>query len=131
MNIREAAAELDTTPKILRRILRRSPGFGGVGIGGIYDLTPSQVEALRAVVPAKSESKDPYPELDQDQGFDPSLLHQMRYNPKIRAEVLARRKARESRLKNRLEDPRVATFIAESQRELRKSEENQWLPVNN
>ena len=130
MNIRDAAALLNTTPKALRRLLRKAAGFGGVGVGGIYDLTPEQIKLLKQIVVPVAEKPLPFPELDQDPGYDPALLRDMRYNRRLRAEVLARRRARQDRLAARLADPEVREFIAQTNEAKRIAEAGCWLKVD-
>lgn len=124
MNIRTAAAHLNTTPKALRRYLRRHPGFGTIGVDGMYDLTPNQVKALKDKVPIVKEDNMPFPELDSDPGFSPDQLHEMRYNPKVRQEVLKRRSERRERLLTRLADPEVQAFCEATRRAERLLEDS-------
>ena len=119
MNIREAAAELDTTPKALRRLLRSMNGGAVVGIGGSYDLTPGQVKALRLKVKKNTRPQrvdDAGVNIPHTNGFDPQLLGSMKKNPVLRAEVLKQRAERRASLMARLHDPDVAAFSAAQRR---------------
>lgn len=130
MNIREAAALLDTTPKALRRVLRNQPEVGGVGLGGVYDVGHEQLEALRSIVRPAKEAPMPYPELDAHPGFDPALLGSMRKDPRLRRAVLARRAHREALLRARLADPEVQAVSRAARAEEMKKAQRSWAPVN-
>ena len=110
MNIREAAAELDTTPKALRRLLRQQNGGAVVGLGGSYDLSRDQVNALRNKIGRAPVAAEPHPELNQSQGVNPRELRRLKQDKKYRAMVLRERDARARRLIARLHDPEVAEF---------------------
>lgn len=117
MNIREAAAELDTTPKALRKLLRSMNGGQVVGLGGTYNLTRADVNRLRSKVKkVKPVADNSLPHLDQTPGFDPDVLPAMRTNPYLRKQVMKQREERRQRLLARLHEPEIKSFCDEVRR---------------
>lgn len=106
----EAAAQIGTTPRLLRRFLRDNDSWRNAGIGGRYMFTESEVKSLniqfhkwRGDKPAK-QMQDPLEYLDQDPGITVEQMLELPANPKLRAEVLEHRRQRQHRLYERMRE---------------------------
>lgn len=110
----EAAAEIGTTPRLLRRFLR-DPGnsWNTAGIGGRYMFTESDLKVLKVAFhkwhkgkPATADAPkvDPFDYLDQDKGITVEEMLEMPKNPKLKADVLRRRADRFARLDARMRE---------------------------
>lgn len=104
----EAAAQIGTTPRLLRRFLRDNDSWRNAGIGGRYMFTESEVKSLnvqfhawRGERPVK-QVQDPLEYLDQDPGITVEQMLELPNNPKLKAEVLQHRYERQRRLDERL-----------------------------
>ena len=104
----EAAAEIGTTPRLLRRFLRDNDSWRNAGIGGRYLFTEAELKSLNIQFhkwhkskPAKDVS-DPLEYLDQDPGITVEEMLELPSNPQLRADVLKRRAERQKRLDARL-----------------------------
>lgn len=120
----EAAAEIGTTPRLLRRYLRSNDSYRNAGIGGRYMFTEAEVKTLKkdfhawhGTKPAPSSTKvDPFDYLDQDPGISVEEMLQLPRNPKLKADVLRRRSERMHRLDARIKEVglhTVPTFFDE------------------
>lgn len=104
----EAAAEIGTTPRLLRRFLRDNDSWRNAGIGGRYMFTDAEVKSLNIQFhkwnksKPKKESHDPLDYLDQDPGISVDEMMQVPHDHKLRAEVLRRRQERFARLNERI-----------------------------
>jgi len=106
----EAAAEIGTTPRLLRRFLRDNDSWRNAGIGGRYMFTESEIKSLNIqfhkwhkTKPAKERAESP-DYLDQDQGITIEQMLELPRNPKLKAEVLKRRAERMHRLDTRMRE---------------------------
>lgn len=118
----EAAAEIGTTPRLLRRFLRDNDSWRNAGIGGRYLFTEADVKSLNIQFhkwhkskPAK-EKVDPLDYLDQDPGITVEEMLELPKNPRLKADVLRRRADRFHRLDARMRECGVLpkpTFIDE------------------
>jgi len=106
----EAAAAINTTPRLLRRFLRDNDSWRNAGIGGRYMFTEAEVKSLNVQFhkwhkskPAKP-SVDPLDYLDQDPGITVEQMNEVRKNPELKADVLRRRAERQHRLDKRLRE---------------------------
>jgi len=107
----EAAAEIGTTPRLLRRFLRDSGNsWNNAGIGGRYLFTESDVKRLNKEFhlwhkskPAK-EKVDPYDHLDGEPLLTVEEMLGLNKNPKRKAEVLKLHADRLARLDARMRE---------------------------
>jgi hypothetical protein len=106
----EAAAEIGTTPRLLRRFLRDNDSWRAVGIGGRYMFTEEEVKSLniqfhkwhKSSPTKKSEDVDPLDYLDQDKGITVEEMLELPKNPRLRADRLKARQDRMHRLNERM-----------------------------
>lgn len=106
----EAAAEIGTTPRLLRRFLRDNDSWRAVGIGGRYMFTEEEVKSLNIqfhkwhkTKPAvKKTDVDPLDYLDQDPGITVEEMLELPKNPRLRADRLKARQERMHRLNERM-----------------------------
>jgi len=106
----EAAAEIGTTPRLLRRFLRDNDSWRAVGIGGRYMFTDEEVKSLniqfhkwhKSKPVKKSTDVDPLDYLDQDQGITIEEMLELPKNPRLRADRLKARQDRMHRLNERM-----------------------------
>jgi hypothetical protein len=118
----EAAAEIGTTPRLLRRFLRSDNNWNTAGIGGRYMFTESDLKTLNRDFhkwnkskPAK-EKVDPLDYLDQDPGITIEQMLELPKNPKLRADRLRARADRLQRLHERIKECDIQlqpTFVDE------------------
>ncbi len=103
----EAAAEIGTTPRALRRFLRDNDSWRNAGIGGRYMFTDEEVKSLNIQFHKWSGSKpvklksQPIEDLDSP-GITVEEMLELPKNPKLRAEVLKKRADRMHRLNDRM-----------------------------
>lgn len=102
MNTREAAERLGINPKALRRHLRDH--WAATSSGGQYDLSEEDVLTLRGELKPRAEvlDDDGLPHLDADPGVDVETMLKARRDPHARAELLVRRRVRQTKLRDRL-----------------------------
>jgi hypothetical protein len=107
----EAAAEIGTTPRLLRRFLRDNDSWHNAGIGGRYLFTESEVKSLNIQFhkwhkskPVNTEKVDPLDYLDQDPGITVEEMLELPKNPKLRADRLRVRAERFARLDARMRE---------------------------
>lgn len=106
----EAAAEIGTTPRLLRRFLRDNDSWRAVGIGGRYLFTESDVQSLNIQFHKWHKSKpakvsvDPLDYLDQDPGITVEEMLDLPKNPKLKADRLKARADRMHRLHERMRE---------------------------
>lgn len=106
----EAAAEIGTTPRLLRRFLRDNDSWRAVGIGGRYMFTEEEVKSLniqfhkwhKTKPAAKKTDVDPLDYLDQDPGITVEEMLELPKNPRLRADRLKARQERMHRLNERM-----------------------------
>lgn len=108
----EAAEEIGTTPRLLRRFLRSNDSWKNATQAGRYEFTESELHSLkkqfdrwqagRKVRRVVNMENDELDYLDQDKGISVAEMHQMQDNIGLRKQVLARRMARDRRLTERL-----------------------------
>jgi len=107
----EAAAEIGTTPRLLRRFLRDNDSWKNAGIGGRYMFTEAELKSLNIQFhkwhkskPVKrgDEDVDPLDYLDQDKGITVEEMLELPKNPKLRADRLKARQDRMHRLHARM-----------------------------
>lgn len=107
----EAAAEIGTTPRLLRRFLRDNDSWRNAGIGGRYMFTEEEVKSLNIQfhkwhkskpVQRKAEDVDPLDYLDQDKGITVEEMLELPKNPRLRSDRLKARAERMHRLNERL-----------------------------
>lgn len=110
----EAAAEIGTTPRALRRFLRDNDSWRNAGIGGRYMFTEEDVKSLNIQFhkwnkskPAKTKA-EPVEDLDSP-GISVEEMLEMPKNPKLRADVLKMRAERLQRLTERMRACGVGT----------------------
>jgi hypothetical protein len=110
----EAAAEIGTTPRLLRRFLRANDSWKNATQAGRYSFTESELASLkkqfnhwqgtRSTRPPRTsvrqETELSY--LDQDKGISVEQMMKMKNDPYLRSEVFKRRQERRKRLMNRL-----------------------------
>lgn len=103
----EAAAEIGTTPRALRRFLRDNDSWRNAGIGGRYMFTEEDVKSLNIQFhkwnkskPAKVKVEVP-DDLDSP-GISVEEMLELPKNPKLRADVLKMRADRLNRLTERM-----------------------------
>lgn len=111
----EAAAEIGTTPRLLRRFLRDNDSYRNAGIGGRYMFTEAELKSLNIQFhkwhkskPAK-EKVDPLDYLDQDPGITVEEMLELPTNHRLRADVMKRRSERLARLSARMRECGVTT----------------------
>jgi len=118
----EAAAEIGTTPRLLRRFLRDNDSWHNAGIGGRYMFTEAEVKSLNIQFHKWNKSKptvekvDPLAYLDQDPGITVEEMLELPKNPKLRADRLRARAERLQRLDARIKECNltlVPTFVDE------------------
>lgn len=106
----EAAAEIGTTPRLLRRFLRDNDSWRAVGIGGRYLFTDAEIKSLNVQFHKWHRTKptqlkdEPLDHLDQDQGITIEQMLELPRNPQLKAEVLKRRAERMHRLDQRMKE---------------------------
>lgn len=108
----EAAEEIGTTPRLLRRFLRSNDSWKNATQAGRYEFTESELQSLkkqfdrwqagRKVRRVANMENDELEYLDQDKGISVEEMHRMQDDIGLRKQVLARRVARERRLAIRL-----------------------------
>jgi hypothetical protein len=117
----EAAAEIGTTPRLLRRFLRQNDSWVNATQAGRYSFTESEMQSLKkqfkqwqgtrstrpARISTRQETELSY--LDQDKGITVEDMLRLQRDPKLRAQVRARRAERHRRLNERLSQMRFET----------------------
>lgn len=111
----DAAEELGTTPRLLRRFIRENDSWTNATYAGRYSFTESDVAALRrdftkwrSQRPTRKHSApkvtDELTYLDEDKGIAPEEMSLMKTNPAFRRAVLARRQERFRKLEARIRE---------------------------
>lgn len=108
----EAAEEIGTTPRLLRRFLRSNDSWKNATQAGRYEFTESELKSLqiqfnkwhsgrktRRTVKIENEELE---YLDQDKGISIEEMHELNKNIELRKQVLTRRMNRQRRLNERL-----------------------------
>lgn len=108
----EAAEEIGTTPRLLRRFLRSNDSWKNATQAGRYEFTESEVVSLkkqfdrwqsgRKVRRVSKMENDELEYLDQDKGISVTEMHLMKDDIGLRKQVLTRRIDRQRRLNDRL-----------------------------
>lgn len=108
----EAAEEIGTTPRLLRRFLRSNDSWKNATQAGRYEFTESEVASLkkqfdrwqagRKVRRVVNMENDELDYLDQDKGISVEEMHQLTDDIGLRKQVLSRRVARQRRLNERI-----------------------------
>lgn len=110
----EAAAEIGTTPRLLRRFIRQNDSWKNATYAGRYSFTEADVRSLakqfHAWAGSKSKSR-PRAEhmeelhyLDEDKGISVDAMLEMNKNPQLRRQVLANRAERYRKLEARIRE---------------------------
>jgi hypothetical protein len=116
----EAAEELETTPRLLRRFLRQNDSWKNATQAGRYSFTESELKSLRTQFDhwqrtrlSRKSNKTAYVTtkeldyLDADQGITPEEMLSLKRDPIKRREVLERRLERHRKLNDRLQQCRA------------------------
>lgn len=108
----EAAEEIGTTPRLLRRFLRSNDSWKNATQAGRYEFTESEVVSLkkqfdrwqagRKVRRVVNMENDELDYLDQDKGITVEQMHQLPDNIGLRKQVLSQRMERQRRLNARI-----------------------------
>lgn len=108
----EAAEEIGTTPRLLRRFLRSNDSWKNATQAGRYEFTESELKSLskqfnhwqagRKVRRVANMENDELDYLDQDKGISVDEMHRMQDDIGLRKQVLSRRMERQRRLNERL-----------------------------
>lgn len=108
----EAAEEIGTTPRLLRRFLRSNDSWKNATQAGRYEFTESELKSLkiqfnkwhagRKVRRVAKMENDELQHLDQDKGITIEEMHMMKDNIGLRKQVLNRRIERQRRLNERV-----------------------------
>ena len=112
----EAAEEIGTTPRLLRRFLRSNDSWKNATQAGRYEFSQSELDSLKKQFNkwhanrrvrriAKSESEE-LAHLDQDPGISVSQMHAAKDDRLLRKQILNRRLARQRRLNERMAELR-------------------------
>lgn len=105
VNTREVAAELDVTPKALRRFLRRHPKWKNAGIGNQYHFSKKDLKKLRKGMDTNPARPTPNELSTFNQpGISVEAMLAAKRNPKLKAAIRRRRAERHARLNARLEE---------------------------
>lgn len=115
----EAAAYLETTPRLLRRFLRANDSYKNATQAGRYSFTETEMVSLKKQfdhwqrtrlsrkptrVTYMTQRELDY--LDRDQGISPEEMVALKHDPKKRKDVLNRRLERHRKLNERLAECR-------------------------
>jgi len=115
----EAAAEIGTTARLLRRFIRQNDSWKNATYAGRYSFSEAELKSLKIQFEKWAGSKSrstPRPTqgveeellyLDQDKGITVEEMHELKTNPQKRREVRARRMARYGRLEQRIAELRL------------------------
>lgn len=108
----EAAEEIGTTPRLLRRFLRSNDSWKNATQAGRYEFTESELKSLKIQfnkwysgrkVRRVSKMEDAELEyLDQDKGISVEEMHMMKDDIGLRKQVQHRRTLRQRRLNERV-----------------------------
>ena len=110
----EAAAEVGTTPRLLRRFLRANDSWKNATQAGRYSFDEAELKSLKVQFDHWQRTRISRPQtrtsrqdkeldyLDQDQGISVEEMHLMKQDYKLRNSVLDRRLERHRRLNERL-----------------------------
>jgi protein gp37 len=109
----DAAAELGTTPRLLRRFIRQNDSWKNATHAGRYSFTESEMKSLKVQFDkwqgtrssrrptSKVEAEELF-HLDEDKGIRPEQMSLMKTNPQFRNQVLANRAERYRKLNKRI-----------------------------
>lgn len=109
----DAAAELGTTPRLLRRFIRQNDSWKNATHAGRYSFTESEMKSLKIQFnnwqgtrssrkpTSKVEAEELF-HLDEDKGIAVEDMGRMRTDPQFRRDVLERRKNRFRKLESRI-----------------------------
>lgn len=110
----EAAEEIGTTPRLLRRFLRSNDSWKNATQAGRYEFSEAEVASLkkqfdrwqsgRKVRRVAKMENDELEYLDQDKGITVDQMHQMQDNIGLRKQVLTQRMERQRRLNARISE---------------------------
>lgn len=108
----QAAEEIGTTPRLLRRFLRSNDSWKNATQAGRYEFTESEFQSLktqfnkwhsgrkvRRIAKAEAEELD---YLDEDKGISVSDMHRTKDDIALRKEVMHRRTLRQRKINERL-----------------------------
>lgn len=110
----EAAAEVGTTPRLLRRFLRANDSWKNATQAGRYSFDEAELKSLKVQFDHWQRTRISRPQtrtsrqdkeldyLDQDQGITVEDMHRMKEDHRLRNSVLERRLERHRRLNERL-----------------------------
>lgn len=109
----DAAAELGTTARLLRRFIRQNDSWKNATHAGRYSFTESEMKSLKIQfhnwqgtrssrkTVSKVEAEELF-HLDEDKGISVEDMHRMRTDPAFRRQVKARRIERQRKLEARI-----------------------------
>lgn len=109
----DAAEELGTTARLLRRFIRQNDSWKNATHAGRYSFSEAEMKSLKVQFEkwqgtrssrrptSKVEAEELF-HLDEDKGIEVSDMHRMKVDPHFRREVLARRQERFRKLNNRI-----------------------------
>jgi len=109
----DAAAELGTTPRLLRRFIRQNDSWNNATHAGRYSFSEADMKSLKVQFEkwqgtrssrrptSKVEAEELF-HLDEDKGIEVKDMHRMKVDPIFRREVLARRQERFRKLNQRI-----------------------------
>lgn len=111
----DAAAELGTTPRLLRRFIRQNDSWKNATHAGRYSFTESEMKSLKVQFnhwqgsrssrkPINKVEAEELFHLDEDKGIAVEDMQRMKTDPLFRREVLERRKNRFRKLEARINE---------------------------
>lgn len=111
----DAAAELGTTARLLRRFIRQNDSWKNATHAGRYSFTESEMKSLKIQFnswqgsrssrkPVSKVEAEELFHLDEDKGIAVEDMHRMKTDPKFRREVIERRKNRFRKLEARINE---------------------------
>lgn len=115
----EAAAEIGTTPRLLRRFIRQNESWKNATYAGRYSFTEAELKSLDmqfkkwASTKSRSTPRPPSEEeqellyLDEDKGITVEEMHLAAKDPYRRRQVLANRLERQRKLEARIAETRI------------------------
>jgi hypothetical protein len=115
----EAAAEIGTTPRLLRRFIRQNDSWKNATYAGRYSFTESELKSLtkqfnqwastksRSTPRINEEAEQELTYLDEDKGITVEQMHLAAKNPHYRRQVLANRIERQRKLEARIAETRI------------------------
>lgn len=110
----EAAAEIGTTPRLLRRFIRQNDSWKNATYSGRYLFTEADLRALtkqfndwsgsKSKSRPRIENVEELVHLDEDKGITVEQMHLAAKDPYLRKDILARRAERYRKLEARIRE---------------------------